>query len=103
MRTLTSEGARAQASASGHRRQGELQVQLIYKPFEDEEEEKPGEPEPYELLLEEENITDIKSAAGAAVGSFLVCLTNCEWRLMRMHSLSSTSQAARRPLYVWMP
>ena len=40
-------------------------MQLIYKPFEDDDEEEPGEPEPYELLLEEQSITDVKSAAGA--------------------------------------
>ncbi|KAK9822688.1 hypothetical protein WJX81_000906 [Elliptochloris bilobata] len=55
-----------QSSAAGRRRQGEVHVQLIYKPFEDDEEEELGEPEPYELLVEEQSITDIKSAADAS-------------------------------------
>ena len=63
-RVATHFAAAAQSSAAGHRRQGEVQVQLIYKPYEDDEEEDEAEPEPYELLVEEQNITDIKSAAG---------------------------------------
>ena len=63
-KVVTSFLTAAQSSAAGHRRQGEVQVQLIYKPYEDDEEEDEAEPEPYELLVEEQNITDIKSAAG---------------------------------------
>ena len=83
-----------------------MQVQLIYKPFEDDEEDEPGEPEPYELLLEEQNITDVKSAAGAPrsasteqkplirtagkhtrTGSLLHALTPCDdqWLWFKKH------------------
>ena len=47
-------------------------MQLIYKPYEDDEEEDEAEPEPYELLVEEQNITDIKSAAGPRPDSALL-------------------------------
>lgn len=56
-----------QSSIPGQRGQGELHVQLIYKPFEDEEEEKDNvyqQAEAFAASVQGETITDVRSAAG---------------------------------------
>jgi hypothetical protein len=57
-----------QSSLPGQRGQGELHVQLIYKPYEDEEDEADNmykQAEVYALARQEQTITDVRSAAGA--------------------------------------
>ncbi len=57
-----------QSSVPGQRGQGELHVQLIYKPFEDEEEETDStyqQAEAFAAASQDQNITDVRSAAGA--------------------------------------
>lgn len=55
--------------APGSRAEGELRVELTYKPFEDDETDTGyREAEAYALMLQEQAITDIKSAAGMPVG-----------------------------------
>lgn len=57
-----------QSSLPGQRGQGELHLQLIYKPFEDEEDETDNmykQAEVFALARQEQTITDVKSAAGA--------------------------------------
>ena len=57
-----------QSSLPGQRGQGELHVQLIYKPFEDEEEETNStayqQAESFAAAAQDRTITDVRSAAG---------------------------------------
>ncbi|EIE26036.1 hypothetical protein COCSUDRAFT_61028 [Coccomyxa subellipsoidea C-169] len=58
-----------QSSVPGQRGQGELHVQLIYKPFEDEEEETDStyqQAEAFAAASQDQNITDVRSAADAS-------------------------------------
>ncbi|CAL8470275.1 g9817 [Coccomyxa elongata] len=58
-----------QSSIPGQRGQGELHVQLIYKPFEDEEEETDNvyqQAEAFAASVQGETITDVRSAADAS-------------------------------------
>ncbi len=54
-----------QAPFTGDTGQGELHLGLVYKPFEDDEEEDPSYAEAEEFVkIQEPFITDVKSAAG---------------------------------------
>ena len=55
-----------QSWAPGKKSEGHLHLKMTYKPFEDDESDTAGyqEAEAYALLLQEQGITDIKSAAG---------------------------------------
>lgn len=55
-----------QSWVSGRKSEGQLHLKMTYKPFEDDESDTAGyqEAEAYALLLQEQAITDIKSAAG---------------------------------------
>lgn len=58
-----------QSSLPGQRGQGELHVQLIYKPFEDEEETETEstayqQAEAFAAAAQDQTITDVRSAAG---------------------------------------
>ena len=55
-----------QSWVPGQKSEGHLHLKMTYKPFEDDETDTSGyqEAEAYALLLQEQAITDIKSAAG---------------------------------------
>ena len=58
---------RLQSSLPSQRSQGDLNVQLIYKPYEDDEESSDAykERESFAVARQEATITDVRSAAGA--------------------------------------
>ena len=60
-------GMAVQPYTPGMRAEGQLHLKMTYKPFEDDETDTGGyrEAEAYALMLQEQAITDIKSAAGA--------------------------------------
>ena len=59
------QGPAVQPSVPGQKAEGQLLVKLTYKPFEDDETDTGyKEAEAYALMLQEQAITDIKSAAG---------------------------------------
>ena len=59
----------------GGKSEGQVHLKMTYKPFEDDESDTAGyqEAEAYALLLQEQAITDIKSAAGVYILDIAEC------------------------------